>query len=113
MNTTVHWMGAVASPRGPQNYTMRLMLLAIGTRFLAQREDDEIRLSYDDLAAITGLSKSWLHQQTKNAVAEGWLTRQTDPSSKTGLGWRTYWYAPKFPAMSRPAQVAATAEARV
>lgn len=88
------WQGTVASDDGPKDYTMRLVLLAIAARMLVEGTN-AVRLSGDDIAAASGLSKLWAMKMAKGAVETGWLTRALEPGH--GRGWRSWTYRLRLP----------------
>lgn len=90
----VAWAETIASDRGPDNYTMRLTLLALAVMMMARRTC-VLRATGDDLATATGLSRNWAMKMTLKAVQDGWLTRARAKGWRQG--WQAFTYEPRLP----------------
>lgn len=67
------WQATVASSLGPRGYTLRLVLLALSTRMLAEGTN-YIRITKPDLANAADLSLRWTDLMLAKAETLGWLT---------------------------------------
>ncbi len=83
------WRKRIASERGPSDYTTRLVLLALAV-LMESAGTNTVRVTQDQLAAATGLSRTWIVRKTRDAHAVGWVRR----SRPRGMGrsWAGYDY---------------------
>lgn len=88
------WMRLAVSKEGPTRYTDRLILLALGTLMLKASECP-LRVTHNELAEATALSRRWIVPSIKVLSDGGWFTRARPRGM--GRGWAGYVYEPAFP----------------
>lgn len=69
------WQATIASADGPKGYTMRVVLLALAARMLADSQfANRIRITHDEIATASDLSKRWTIMMLEKAETDGWIT---------------------------------------